>query len=809
MKQWLICLLVATQALLLLAGCDNTSHPQDPGQPVNPIVSLQVTPANLQLPIGLSQDLVATAFYADGSSRDVSQQALWSSDAESQVSLGTATALGEPVTALAEGEARVTALFDGMSDVATIKVTNATVTDLRVSPASAAVPKGFSQQLQAIVTLSDGSTLDVTNNPALSWNSADPAIATVDSQGLAQAIEAGNTSIKASGSANGVNFEGQSALTVTHHTLTKLTLTPASATLAAGFQLQLQAIATFSDGSTLDVTDNSALSWASADPAIATVTDLGLAQGVSAGATELQASGSVNGASFSATSALTVTNATLADIVITPKVSKVTLGESQQYKALGSFSDGHQQDLSHQVQWQSADETVATMGLTGRAHTHATGTTQITASRAGVTSNSAELAAINTQVTTWGGEFFGADSSAVQPLTQVSSLVATPYNNASAFAALKSDGTVVTWGYGPYGGDSSAVQDQLVGVTAVTPGTLALAALRDDGSVVSWGDAANGGDSSAVQDKLSQVSEIFANQGAFAALKQDGTVVTWGNQSSGGDSSAVQAELTQVATIEGNNSAFAALKQDGTLVTWGEPSNGGNSQAVQAQLIDVKTLFHGAFTFAALRQDGTVVTWGDATSGGDSSAVQSQLTDVTDIVSTGSAYAALKQDGSVVSWGDATKGGDSSAVQAQLIDVKQIVANDNAFAALKQDGTIVTWGDAAKGGDSSAVQSQLTVVSAVSATDTAFAALKQDGTVVTWGNQSSGGDSSAVQSQLLDVATIYATGTAFAAVTSDGHVVSWGDAANGGDSSAVQSALSRVQSIVPNNGAFAAISERP
>ena len=57
----------------------------------------------------------------------------------------------------------------------------------------------------------------------------------------------------------------------------------------------------------------------------------------------------------------------------------------------------------------------------------------------------------------------------------------------------------------------------------------AFAALKTDGSVVSWGNRGSVGDSSAVASQLrSGVTQIFSTSDAFAALKEDGSVITWG-----------------------------------------------------------------------------------------------------------------------------------------------------------------------------------------------------------------------------------------------------------------------------------------
>ncbi|WP_327019878.1 cadherin-like domain-containing protein, partial [Cylindrospermopsis raciborskii] len=374
--------------------------------------------------------------------------------------------------------------------------------------------------------------------------------------------------------------------------------------------------------------------------------------------------------------------------------------------------------------------------------------------------------------------------------------------NHSAFAALKSDGSVVTWGYSSSGGNSSSVASQLTsGVTQIFSTLNAFAALKSNGSVVTWGHSRWGGNSSSVASQLtSGVTQIFSTDYAFAAFKSDGSVVTWGDSSGGGDSSSVASQLTSgVTQIFSNDGAFAALKSNGSVVTWGDSSGGGDSSSVASQLTSgVTQIFSNDGAFAALKSNGSVVTWGHSRWGGNSSSVASQLTSgVTQIFSNDGAFAALKSNGSVVTWGDSSGGGDSSSVASQLTSgVTQIFSNDGAFAALKSNGSVVTWGDSSGGGNSSSVASQLTSgVTQIFSNDGAFAALKSNGSVVTWGDSSSGGDSSSVASQLTsDVTQIFSTSSyaygAFAALKSNGSVVTWGDSSGGGDSSSIASQLS-------------------
>ena len=88
----------------------------------------------------------------------------------------------------------------------------------------------------------------------------------------------------------------------------------------------------------------------------------------------------------------------------------------------------------------------------------------------------------------------------------------------------------------------------------------AFAALKSDGSVVTWGSVAHGGDSSSVSANLSSgVTQIYSTNSSFAALKSDGSVVTWGNANLGGDSSLVSSELTGIIEIYSLGIAFAAI----------------------------------------------------------------------------------------------------------------------------------------------------------------------------------------------------------------------------------------------------------
>lgn len=225
--------LISTMALLL-GGCDTELMVPVPsesgggnGTSAMQITSLQVTPSESRLPAGLQQQLIVRVTLSDGSTTDVpaDMAVQWSS---SDASIATVDAAGR-ATAVGAGIASIKARGSESGRVfetsARLEVTDAVVTDLALTPATASsMPPSASQPIvmtvfAAMGTLSDGSVIDLTYNPALSWSSSDEAVATVSntasSKGVATAVGAGTTTIGASGMLNGQNFGATADLTVT------------------------------------------------------------------------------------------------------------------------------------------------------------------------------------------------------------------------------------------------------------------------------------------------------------------------------------------------------------------------------------------------------------------------------------------------------------------------------------------------------------------------------------------------------------------------------------------------------------------
>jgi hypothetical protein len=86
-----------------------------------------------------------------------------------------------------------------------------------------------------------------------------------------------------------------------------------------------------------------------------------------------------------------------------------------------------------------------------------------------------------------------------------------------------------------------AVVYAIIHPLAIYSTTFAFAAVRSDGSVVTWGRASSGGNCDAVRAQLAAgVQQIYSTESAFAAVKSDGSVVMWGHADRGGNCGAAR-----------------------------------------------------------------------------------------------------------------------------------------------------------------------------------------------------------------------------------------------------------------------------
>ncbi len=358
------------------------------------LLSIAVTPAGSTVPLATSQPLVATGTFDDGTNQDLSRSVAWTmANPHSRVARVSATGM---VTGLGLGGETITATdpSSGINGSTGVTVDESSVAAINVLPVGmvlfpqtpSPVPvmaNGTAQQMRAMATFKDGSTLDVTGIQGIDWSSTDTAVATiVPETGLMRTAGAGSTTVTAALGSQ----QGSTSLSVLDATLQSLVVAPNNAQVALGGFQNVVALATFlaPDNITLfqqDVSD-AAIWGVDANATVNYVNGLQeLATGVATGTANLSANLTVPGGSaVGGVASLNVSGAQLNTISLVPGSAAVPLDGGQQFLATGNFTDGSQQDLSLLATWGSSNEAITMVSPFGFTSASGPGQTSISAS---------------------------------------------------------------------------------------------------------------------------------------------------------------------------------------------------------------------------------------------------------------------------------------------------------------------------------------------------------------------------------------------------------------------------------------------
>ena len=343
--------------LLMLARCggnsgSTTTSPTTPSGPAT-LQSIAITPGSATIAQATTQAFTATGSYSDGSTKDLTATAQWSCLLPNLATVSSSSPTQGLATGISAGTVVISASLGNVSNSAQLTVTGATVSSLAITPASATIGFENQQQYKAIATFSDTSTQDVTN--LANWTIAPSGPFISAYSGLAIGSSVG-TSFDVNAS-----FGGQSTSTLTIpptlnvdlSNLVSVAILPANPTIANNTPSTLSAIGTFSDGSTRDVT--SIATWVSSDDTVAS--NFGVLPNVFSAATTSAPATATITASFgtlstqTASTTLSVSDATLQSIAVSPSNASIAPGTKLTYSAVGTFSDGSTQDLTSIVRW--------------------------------------------------------------------------------------------------------------------------------------------------------------------------------------------------------------------------------------------------------------------------------------------------------------------------------------------------------------------------------------------------------------------------------------------------------------------------
>jgi uncharacterized protein YjdB len=314
--------------------------------------SISVSPSSPSIGAGLTQQFTATGHYSDNSTQDLTASVTWSS---SNTSVATISTQGLAMGVASGGPVTITAALNTVNGAAQLTVTAATLQSISVSPTTASIAAGLTQQFSATGHYSDNSSLDLT--ASVTWSSSNASVATISTQGLATGATAGGP-VTITATQNAIN--GTAQLTVTAPVLQSINVSPALTSVAAGLTQQFSATGHYSDNSTQAITTS--VTWSSSNTGIATVSNSagsqGLAKGVLAGG-PITITATQN--TISGTAQLTVTAAVLQSITVSPASTQVAAGLTQQFTATGHYSDNSAQAITTSVTWSSSNTGIATV----------------------------------------------------------------------------------------------------------------------------------------------------------------------------------------------------------------------------------------------------------------------------------------------------------------------------------------------------------------------------------------------------------------------------------------------------------------
>ncbi|MBD5134514.1 MAG: hypothetical protein HDT39_00915 [Lachnospiraceae bacterium] len=269
-----------------------------------PVKSVKLSATKISLKKGASKTLKATVSPSNATVKTVK----WSSN---KTSVATVNSKGK-VTAKAAGTAVITAKSGSKSAKCTVVVTDNTtvsvpVTGVTISQSELVLAVNATSPLKATVTP------DNATNKQVVWSSSDASVATVDNTGNVKGVASGTAKISVTTVDGG--FSAECTVTVKDSiSVTGVTLSKTSLDVAVNATSSLTATVT------PDNAVNKAVTWSSANPAVATVDQNGNVKGVTVGTTTVKVTTTEGGFSAECTvnvKAATNKNASKVEIEIT------------------------------------------------------------------------------------------------------------------------------------------------------------------------------------------------------------------------------------------------------------------------------------------------------------------------------------------------------------------------------------------------------------------------------------------------------------------------------------------------------------
>lgn len=304
------------------------------------VESVTLSQPTAEMLIGETIKLVATVLPGNASDKSVN----WAS---SKQSVATVTPFGE-VKALEVGTSTITASCSGKSATCVVTVSKGAVQVVSVSLDRSECKLSVGDETVLTATVAPDNATD----KAVSWQSSNPLVASVDQGGRVKGLSEGKATVTATAGGQSASCE----VTVSQDVVpvASVGLDRTSVTLEEKQRTQL--IATVSPG---DATDKT-VTWSTSDPSVATVDQEGWVTAVKEGSATVTAKAGAQSAKCSVTVQNKVIPVT--SISISKSSLQLTKGQSETLTATVSPSDA----TDKTVTWSSSDATVASVTKDGK-----------------------------------------------------------------------------------------------------------------------------------------------------------------------------------------------------------------------------------------------------------------------------------------------------------------------------------------------------------------------------------------------------------------------------------------------------------
>jgi len=337
------------------------------------------------IPTDNQTQLRAVGYYSDETSQDLTQHVTWKSRNPTVIQIDNSLKNSGLARSLNSGQSRIDATYQGITTSIQLSVTSASLAKIEITSANTQIPLGSTIQFFATGIYSDSSTKNITSD--VTWHSFNSDILQIQNTenaiGLANSKTAGDTIISA---ALG-DITDSISVKVNKAILNGIDIKSPTTTIGKGTNLILTAFANYSDGSVLDISNHA--SWTSSNQAVLSFLENQNKNGKLIAKSRGTSTVSASWNAKTGTSIISVHEIDLEKIQIILDSAIIANGTHALVSAIGIYTDGSQQDLTDQVNWQSLNNNILSLSANPAnnmiiANAHALGSTSLIANLTGI-----------------------------------------------------------------------------------------------------------------------------------------------------------------------------------------------------------------------------------------------------------------------------------------------------------------------------------------------------------------------------------------------------------------------------------------